>query len=58
MATTTEDFTATLIVNDDFGQVTKSEPLKVHKDSLSAEALDLKDPHGMRDFTIGRPQAC
>ena len=47
MATTTEALAATLVENADSGNSSKPEPLTVHKDSLSLDALELKDPHGV-----------
>ena len=50
MATTTEAPAATLVTNGESKKSTKSEPLTVHKDRLNADALNLKDPHGMNSF--------
>ena len=56
MATTTEVPAATLAADGDSGNSTKPEPLTVHKDTLSADALNLKDPHGMYSLQSGNYQ--
>lgn len=50
MATTTEAPATTLVANGDSANSSKPEPLTVHKDNLTADALDLKDPHSMYSF--------
>jgi len=46
MTTATEAPAAMLVANGDSENSSKPEPLAVHKDSLSADVLNLKDPHG------------